>query len=94
MKTKTFVSMLLVLAAVFAGCAGSEVKKGAQADEKSKLTGEYMARAQQQESQGDLVEALESYKLALTVDPAVGLCTRISAGAGRQENELIGVFLD
>jgi len=70
MKTKTFVSMLLVLAAVFAGCAGSEMKKDAQADEKSKLTGEYMARAQQQESQGDLVEALESYKLALTVDPA------------------------
>jgi len=70
MKTKALVSMLLVLAVVFAGCAGPDLKKDAEADDKTKLAGEYMARARQQESQGDLVEALESYKLALTVDPA------------------------
>jgi len=70
MKTKALVSMLLVLAVVFAGCAGPDLKKDAEADDKTKLAGEYVARARQQESQGDLVEALESYKLALTVDPA------------------------
>lgn len=70
MKTKALVSTLLVLAAICASCAGLEVKKDTSAEDKTRLVEEYLGRARQQESKGDLVEALESYRLALTVDPA------------------------
>ena len=52
--------LLLVLAT---GCSKLGGKSPAQLGE------EYTAKAQQYEAQGDLVEALEQYKLALTVDP-------------------------
>jgi len=52
--------LLLVLAT---GCSTLGGKSPAQLGE------EYTAKAQQYEAQGDLVEALEQYKLALTVDP-------------------------
>lgn len=54
------VVLVLVLAV---GCAGIGKKSPAQ------LAEEYTAKAQNYESQGNLVEALEQYKLALTVDP-------------------------
>ncbi|MBI5580492.1 MAG: LysM peptidoglycan-binding domain-containing protein [Deltaproteobacteria bacterium] len=54
---------------VIAGCTGSEVKKEDSVADKVKMTAGYLATAQQQESKGELVEALENYKLALTVDP-------------------------
>jgi tetratricopeptide (TPR) repeat protein len=54
---------------VIAGCAGTEVKKEAPVADKAKMIAGYLATAQQQESKGELVEALENYKLALTVDP-------------------------
>ena len=54
---------------VIAGCAGTEVKKEASVADKAKMIAGYLATAQQQESKGELVEALENYKLALTVDP-------------------------
>ena len=69
MKTKITISVLAVLVAIVTGCAQLGVKKEATAEEKARLANEYLAKAQQQETQGDLVEALESYKLALTVDP-------------------------
>ena len=66
MKTKAvFFAVFLVIA----GCAGSEVKKEAPVADKAKMVAGYLATAEQQESKGELVEALESYKLALTVDP-------------------------
>jgi nucleoid-associated protein YgaU len=58
-------AMLLVV-----GCAGTEVKKDTKAEESARLAAEYLARAQGQEARGELVEALESTKLALTADPA------------------------
>jgi tetratricopeptide (TPR) repeat protein len=70
MKTKALVSMLLLAAALVAGCAAPDVKKDTNAEDKTRRVEEYLARAQQQESKGDIVEALESYRLALTVDPA------------------------
>jgi tetratricopeptide (TPR) repeat protein len=69
MKTKAMLAVLVVLVAIVAGCAAREVKKEASAEEKARLAKEYLSKAQQQETQGDWVEALEGYKLALTVDP-------------------------
>jgi tetratricopeptide (TPR) repeat protein len=69
MKMKAIGSMLLVLAAILSGCAAPEVKKDTRPEDRSKLAEEYLTKAQQQESKGDLVDALESYTLALTVDP-------------------------
>jgi tetratricopeptide (TPR) repeat protein len=54
---------------VIAGCAGPEVKQAPPDADKTNMVAGYLATAQQQESKGELVEALESYKLALTVDP-------------------------
>jgi tetratricopeptide (TPR) repeat protein len=66
MKTKAvFVAVFLVIA----GCAAPEVKQEAPVADKAKMVAGYLATAEQQESKGDLVAALESYKLALTVDP-------------------------
>jgi tetratricopeptide (TPR) repeat protein len=70
MRTKAFVSMLLLAAALVTGCAAPDVKKDTNAEDKARRVEAYLARAQQQESKGDIVEALESYRLALTVDPA------------------------
>lgn len=69
MKTNAMISVLLVLTAIVAGCAALEVKKEATAEDKARLANEYLAKAQQQETKGDLVEALENYKLVLTADP-------------------------
>lgn len=54
--------MLLILAIV-AGCGKFATKSPQQ------LANEYTAKAQKYETNGDLVEALEQYKLVLTVDP-------------------------
>ncbi|MGE5258312.1 MAG: LysM peptidoglycan-binding domain-containing protein [Hyphomicrobiales bacterium] len=69
MNTKAMISVLLLFAAVFTGCAALEAKKEPSAEDKARLANEYLAKAHEQETKGDLVEALESYKLALTVDP-------------------------
>ena len=83
--------MLAVLVAVLlliAGCAGTEVKKDGQAGEPARLTAEYLARARDLESRGQLVEALESYKLALTADPANAAA---AAERGALERKLNGL---
>jgi tetratricopeptide (TPR) repeat protein len=63
-------ALLMAAMLLVAGCAGTEVKKDTKAEESARLAAEYLVRAQGQESRGELVEALESTKLALTADPA------------------------
>ena len=53
----------LFLFAVVAGCAQAPTKPSAD------LPDQYISKAQEFEARGDLVEALEQYKVALTVDP-------------------------
>ena len=62
MKNMTVIISLLLFLSLVAGCTQPGVKR--QPD----LAEQYTATAQDYEAQGDLVEALEQYKLALTVD--------------------------
>jgi tetratricopeptide (TPR) repeat protein len=63
MKTKAGIVGIIILFAWASGCATFGTKSPKQ------LADEYTAKAQQYEEQGDLVAALEQYKLVLTVDP-------------------------
>jgi tetratricopeptide (TPR) repeat protein len=62
MKNKAGIIIVLFLLVLLAGCATTKSPET--------LAKEYTAKAQQYEKQGDLVEALNQYKLVLTVDPA------------------------
>ncbi len=62
MKNKAGIIGIVLLLALAVGCAGIGKKSSAQ------LAEEYTAKAQNYEAQGNLVEALEQYKLVLTVD--------------------------
>jgi tetratricopeptide (TPR) repeat protein len=88
MKSKAMIPVLVVLVAILAGCAAPEVKKEASAEEKARLATEYLAKAQQAETQGDWVAALESYKLALTVDPENKLALERHAALEKKLNGL------
>jgi tetratricopeptide (TPR) repeat protein len=72
MKKRTVVSLVLMVAVIIAGCPAPEVKqeKPTATKEKNSRVEEHLVRAQEQETRGELVEALESYRLALKVDPA------------------------
>jgi tetratricopeptide (TPR) repeat protein len=63
MKTKAGIIGVFLMLAIVAGCGKPATKSPQQ------LANEYTAKAQEYETNGDLVEALEQYKLALTVDP-------------------------
>ncbi len=63
MKTKAGIMGVLLMLAIVAACGKPATKSPQQ------LANEYTAKAQEYETNGDLVEALEQYKLALTVDP-------------------------
>ncbi len=63
MKTKAGIVGIIILFAWASGCATLGTKSPKQ------LAEEYTAKAQQYEEKGDLVAALEQYKLVLTVDP-------------------------
>ena len=63
MKKSTAIISVVLLIILLAGCA-SMGRKSPEA-----LAKDYIAKAQQFEKQGDLVEALKQYKLVLTVDP-------------------------
>ena len=63
MKNKAVTVGFLFLFAVVAGCAQAPTKPSAD------LPDQYISKAQEFEARGDLVEALEQYKVALTVDP-------------------------
>ena len=63
MKTKIDILGIGLLFIFLSGCAQPTVKPP------EPVTNQYMVKAQEYEAKGDLVEALEQYKLALTVDP-------------------------
>lgn len=63
MKFKTGIIGIVILITIVVGCGKLGVKSPKQ------LANQYMAQGQEYEAKGDLVEALEQYKLALTVDP-------------------------
>lgn len=63
MKTKAGIVGIIILLVWAVGCSTFGTKSPKQ------LADEYTAKAQQYEAQGDLVAALEQYRLVLTVDP-------------------------
>ncbi|MEJ2219687.1 MAG: tetratricopeptide repeat protein [Desulfobacterales bacterium] len=63
MKNKTEIISVILLLIILVGCATSGPKSP------ETLAREYTAKAKQYEEKGDLVEALNQYKLVLTVDP-------------------------
>jgi len=63
MKTKIHILGIGLLIVLVSGCAQPTIKPP------EPITNQYMIEAQEYEAKGDLVEALEQYKLALTVDP-------------------------
>ncbi|UCF71863.1 MAG: LysM peptidoglycan-binding domain-containing protein [Deltaproteobacteria bacterium] len=63
MRTKAGIIGFFFVFAVVAGCAQAPIKPPTD------LPDQYISKAQELEAKGDLVEALEQYKVALTVDP-------------------------
>ena len=63
MKSKIHILSIGLLVIFFSGCAQPTIKPS------EPILNQYMVEAQKYEAKGDLVEALEQYKLALTVDP-------------------------
>lgn len=63
MKTKIHILGIGLLIILVSGCAQPTIKPP------EPITNQYTVKAQEYEAKGDLVEALEQYKLALTVDP-------------------------
>jgi len=63
MKSKIHMLSIGLLFMLVSGCAQPTIKPPEPIDN------QYMVKAQEYEAKGDLLEALEQYKLALTVDP-------------------------
>ncbi len=80
MKHKNVCAGLGFLLVVLCGCQASQSPR--EMDKQAKA---YIQQAQAYESQGNLVEALEQYKLAQTIDPGEPV---ITDGINRLENEL------
>jgi len=78
MKHKTGLIGVILVLALAVGCAGLGKKSPAQ------LAEEYTAKAEALEAQGDMVEALEQYKLVLTVDPENQLAIEKSTTIGHE----------
>jgi len=82
MKISAGIIGIVFLSVLIAGCATFETKPPQKTAEQ--LAGEYQAKARDYESKGDLVEALEQYKLWLTVDPENQVARAKSAQIGQQ----------
>ena len=82
MKTKAGIVGIIILFVWAGGCATFGTKSPKQ------LADEYTAKAQQYEAKGDLVAALEQYKLALTVDPENQLAQQKRKAIEPQLNKL------
>ena len=78
MKHKTGLIGVILVLALAVGCAGLGKKSSAQ------LAEEYAAKAKAYEGQGEMVEALEQYKLVLTVDPENQLAKEKSTVLGQK----------
>ena len=82
MKHKTGIILAVLLAVMVSDCSTTGHKSKAQ------LSQEYLSKAQENEKQGRLVEALEQYKLALTVDPKNQLAQEKSTSIERELNKM------
>ncbi|MGD9302603.1 MAG: LysM peptidoglycan-binding domain-containing protein, partial [Desulfobacterales bacterium] len=78
MKHKAGLIGVILVMALAVGCAGPGKKSPAQ------LAEEYTVKAKAYEAQGDKVEALEQYKLVLTVDPENQMAKEKSAILGQE----------
>ncbi|NIQ39943.1 MAG: LysM peptidoglycan-binding domain-containing protein [Proteobacteria bacterium] len=82
MKNKTGIIGVVLLVALVVGCAKPATKRPAD------LAKQYMAQAQKYEAEGDLVAALEQYRLALTVNPEDQLAKGKSTKIGEEVRRL------
>ena len=69
MKKTVLLVGLLLLVSLIAGCATPGTSRKSVAKPETLPAEEYLTKAQGLEQQGEPVEALKMYKLALTVDP-------------------------
>ena len=83
MKNKAGIIGIVFLLVVAAGCA--KLDTGPSDEELGK---EYLTKAQEYEARGDQVEALEQYKLVLTVDPENQLAREKSSAIERNLEKL------
>ena len=81
MKNKRGIIGVVILLIVIVGCAQPAVKR--QPD----LAEQYTAKAAEYEAKGDLIEALEQYRLAVTVDPENQLAQEKSAEIEQELNQ-------
>ena len=82
MKDKMHILGISLLIVLISGCAQPTIKPP------EPITDQYMVKAQEYEAKGDLVEALEQYKLALTVDPENQAAKEKRAKIGQELREL------
>jgi tetratricopeptide (TPR) repeat protein len=82
MKNKMHILGIGLLTVLIGGCAQPTIKPP------EPITDQYMVKAQEYEAKGDLVEALEQYKLALTVDPENQAAKEKRAKIGQELREL------
>ena len=86
MKTKAGIIGIIFLCVLATGCEFIGTKPSRKTQQQ--LAGQYLAKAQEYEAKGDLVEALEQYKLLLTVDPANQLAQDKSTQIGQEVKRL------
>jgi tetratricopeptide (TPR) repeat protein len=86
MKTKAGIIAIIFLCVLATGCEFFGTKPSKKTPQQ--LAGQYLAKAQEYEAKGDLVEALEQYKLLLTVDPANQLAQDKSTQIGQEVKRL------
>lgn len=89
MKSKVGIIGIILLWAIVTGCTTSPftTEKPPQKTPQE-LAEPYLAKAREFEAEGDLVEALEQYKLVLTVDPANQLAQEKSRLIGQDLQQL------
>jgi len=81
MKNKRGIIGVVILLIVIVGCAQPAVKR------RPDLAEQYTAKAAEYEARGDLIEALEQYRLAVTVDPENQLAQEKSVEIEQELNE-------
>ena len=86
MKTKAEIIGIILLCVLVTGCASLGI--GPSRKSPQQLADQYLAKAQEYEAKGDLVEALEQYKLLLTVDPKNQLAQDKSSQIGQEVKRL------
>jgi len=86
MKTKAGIIGIIFLCVLVIGCAAIGIKPSQKTPQQ--LAEQYLAKAQEYEAKGDLVEALEQYKLLLTVDPENQLAQDKSTQIGQEIKRL------